>query len=257
MVAEDVHEGGAKRWGSFRDVAALVAHRRSIGSFAHLYEVTLDDACWRIYLDLDFLLPTEDWSDFDRRLEAFHLVRDRFLTSVLNVPEAALRFQACEAHGAARPPKQCFKYSVHEVLEGFYLRGSEVRRAFEEAFGSFWKNPPDDLKPSVELMRKDGGSAYMWDGSIYGRNRCFRLLRSSKFGDRFRPLVFSEGSSEAIADHLIYLYSEAELARSTEISADLLEEWASARPAPSCSGPRGGLSAESARPRRGEHLGGA
>lgn len=153
VVAEDVHEGGAKRWGSFIDVAALMAYRRSMGPCAHLYEVIQDDACWRIYLDLDLSLPSEDRSDFDRRLEAFHLVRDRFLTSVKNVPEVALRFQACEAHGAARPPKQGFKYSVHEVLEGFYLRGLDVRRAFGEAFNSFLENPPDDLKPSVELVR--------------------------------------------------------------------------------------------------------
>ncbi|GAQ92904.1 hypothetical protein KFL_011930020, partial [Klebsormidium nitens] len=137
--------------------------------------------------------------------------------------------QACEAHGSARPPKQEFKYSVHEVLEGFYLRGLEARRAFGKAFGCFLENPPDDLKPSVELLRKDGGSDYVWDGSVYGRHRCFRMLRSSKFGDRLRSLIPSEGSSEAIADHLVCLYTEAELAGSTEISADLLREWASAR----------------------------
>jgi hypothetical protein len=232
VVAEDVHQEGAKRYGSFKDVAALVAHRRSLGAFAHLYELIQDDACWRIYFDLDFSLPTEDPSDFERRLEAFHLVRDRVLTSVLTVPEGALRFQACEAHGPARPPKQEFKYSVHEVLEGFYLRGLEARRAFGKAFRCFLENPPDDLKPSIELLRKDGGSAYIWDGSVYGQHRCFRMLRSSKFGDRFRSLLPSEGSSEAIADHLVCLYSEAELAGSTRISADLLGEWASARREP-------------------------
>ncbi|GAQ92548.1 hypothetical protein KFL_010460010 [Klebsormidium nitens] len=226
VVAEDVHEGGAKRYGSLKDVAALLAHRRSLGLSAHLYELIQDDACWRIYFDLDLSLPTEDPSDFKRRLGAFHLVRDRFLTSVLNVPEGVLRFQACEAHGPARPPKQEFKFSVHEVLEGFYLRGLQDRRAFGKAFGCFLESPPDDLKPCVELLRKDGGSAYIWDGSIYGRHRCFRLLKSSKFGDRLRALLPSEGSSEAIADHLVCLYSEAELAGSTEISAHLLGEWA-------------------------------
>ncbi|GAQ92101.1 hypothetical protein KFL_009210030 [Klebsormidium nitens] len=232
MVAEDVHQGGAKRYGSFENVAALVAHRRSLGPFAHLYELIQDDACWRVYFDLDFSLPTEDSSDFERRLGAFHLVRDRFLTSVLNIPEGALHFQACKAHGPARPPKQEFKYSVHEVLEGFYLRGLEARRAFGKAFGCFLESPPDDLKASIELLRKENGSAYMWDGSVYGRYRCFRILRSSKFGDRLRSLVPCDGSSEAIADHLVCLYSEAELADSTEISADLLGQWATAQRGP-------------------------
>ncbi|GAQ86638.1 hypothetical protein KFL_003010140 [Klebsormidium nitens] len=232
LVAEDVNDVGAKRWGSFQDAAALVAHRRSLGPYAHLYEVIQDDACWRIYFDLDFSAPAEDPGDFERRLQAFHSVRDRFLTSVLNLLEHALRFQACEAHGEARPPKQGFKYSVHEVLTDFYLRGLDARRAFGRAFGSFLEKPPNDLKSSVELLRKDGGSAYMWDGGVYGRHRCFRLLGSSKFEDRFRPLVPSEGSSEAIADHMVCLYSEAELAGSIEISADLLGEWATAKPAP-------------------------
>ncbi|GAQ83650.1 hypothetical protein KFL_001560170 [Klebsormidium nitens] len=232
VVAQDVNGEGAKRWGSFKDVAALAAFRRSLGGPAHLYEVIQDDACWRVYFDLDFSVATKDSNDFERRLAAFHSVRDRFLTSVLNVPESALRYQACEAHGPARPPKQGFKFSVHEVPEGFHLRGSDARRAFGKALGSFLENPPDDLKASVELMRKEGGSDYLWDGSVYGRRRCFRLLRSSKFGDNFRPLVPSEGSSEAIVDHLVCLYSEAEVAGSTEVRAALLGEWAIARLAP-------------------------
>ncbi|GAQ85304.1 hypothetical protein KFL_002280190 [Klebsormidium nitens] len=232
LVAEDLNRNGAKRYGSFQDIAALVAHRRLIGPYAHWYEIIQDDACWRIYFDLDNSAPVENRSDWERRLEAFHSVRDRFLTSVLNVPEAALHFQACEAHGEARPPKQGFKYSVHEVLQGFYLGGLEARRAFGKAFQCFLESPPDDLKLSVELLRKDGGSEYVWDDSVYDRRRCFRLLRSSKFGDRFRPLIPSEGSSEGIADHLVCLYSEAERRVSTEISADLLGEWTSARPAP-------------------------
>lgn len=232
LVAEDVNDGGAKRLGSFRDVAALVARRSSIGPYAHLYEVIQDNACWRIYFDLDFSAPEENPGDFDWRLQAFHSVRDRFLTLVLKLPEDAICFEACEAHGEARPPKQGFKYSVHEVLGSFYLRGLEARRAFGRAFGSFLENPPNDLKSSVELLRKDGGSAYMWDGSIYGRHRCFRLLKSSKFGDRFRPLLPSEGSSEAIVDHMVCLYSEVQLTDSIEISADLLRRWTSARPGP-------------------------
>jgi hypothetical protein len=192
-VARDVNAEGAKSYASFKDVESVVACRRAMGGTAHLNEIILDEASWRIYFDIDYKAPAEDPDDFARWLASFRRVRDGFLSSVLHVSPVASSFQSSEAHGPLRSGNG-FKYSVHEVLVGYHLKGLQARRAFGRAFESFLDNPPDELRVSVELLPKVGGSGYIWDASVYSKNRCFRMLRSSKYGDPFRPLEASEGS---------------------------------------------------------------
>jgi hypothetical protein len=223
-VVRDVNVEGAKSFATFNDVESVVACRRAMGGTAYLNEVILDEASWRIYFDVDYKAPAEDPNDFARRLASFRRVRDGFLRLVLHVSPAACSFQSSEAHGPLRSGNG-FKYSVHEVLVGYHLKGLQARRAFGRAFESFLDNPPDELKVSVELLRKAGGSGYIWDASVYSKNRCFRMLRSSKYGDPFRPLEASEGSSSELVDHLVCLYSDEQLSSSTELDAALLREW--------------------------------
>lgn len=46
------------------------------------------------------------------------------------------------------------------------------------------------------------------DGSVYTRNRCFRCLNQSKFGQSDRPLRPFLGSSSTPTDHLIGIYGD-------------------------------------------------
>ncbi|GAQ91069.1 hypothetical protein KFL_007230010, partial [Klebsormidium nitens] len=240
LVASDVApNSGVKMYTSFKDVPALVAYCNRLSARGqHLYECLLEEAPSLIYLDLDYYVPltaSADAGDYEEAVRArdaefaerkrhFDRLRDGFLEAVLGVPKEAVRFEESTAHGAVPGG---FKYSVHAVLKGFYLEDSRARSLFAKAFDHFQKNPPPCLARSAEFVWTEdqrGRPKLIWDGTVYSKFQCWRMLRSRKNGsDRF--LEPSEGSSDLVADHLAGLYSTTDLQRCAMLDEAHLEKY--------------------------------
>lgn len=242
LVASDGSpNSGVKMYTSFKDVPALLAYcdrLRARGQRQHLYECLLEDAPSLLYLDLDYYVPSTASADaadseeavrardaeFAERKRHFDRLRDGFLEAALGVPGEVIRFEESTAHGAVPGG---FKYSVHGVLKGFYLENSRARSLFAKAFDHFQKNPPPHLARSAEFVWTEdqrGRPKLIWDGTVYSKFQCWRMLRSRKKGsDRF--LEPSEGSSNLIVDHLAGLYSTTDLQRCVMLDEAHLEEY--------------------------------
>lgn len=147
-----------------------------------MYEVLPPDLPTRLYFDIEYSVAERDDAGFAERLARFAELRAAFLSEVLGLSALDLSFQASTAHGES---KGGYKHSVHEVLEGFYVENQEERLLFKESFEAFLEDPPsDDLVTSALSLdyERNGKSERIWDGGVYTKFRCFRVLGSCKKG---------------------------------------------------------------------------
>jgi hypothetical protein len=153
LVAEDVDAKGIKRYTTFLNTAALQeadAYLETEGIDRHMYEVLLPSQSTRPYKDLDYSSKTgRDDCRFNERWDAYCSLRDRFFTEVLEISEDLLTFRMCTASGESG---SSYKYSAHEVLQGFYLEDQSARALYKCAFLAFLVHPPQDLVKEAELV---------------------------------------------------------------------------------------------------------
>jgi hypothetical protein len=231
LIACDVtKDSGAKNFGSVRDPSTLqeyLTRRRTMGlGHAHLYEGVIEDLPTKLYADIDLRTATRVEGDFERYKKHLDEVRDAFLVDVVGIPVKGIRFESSEAHGDAAGGG--YKWSVHELLCRYYLKNFYARSKFKKAFEHFQKHLPARLQHCDEFLwhtpDPQRGPKLIWDPSVFAKFKCFRLLYSRKKGSD-RPLLTLDGSSVRMADHLVGIYSEAELASLRKINVEVLERY--------------------------------
>jgi hypothetical protein len=231
LIACDVtKDSGAKKFGSVRDPSALqdyLARRKTMGlGHPHLYEGLTEGLPTKVYADIDLRTTSKVEGDFKRYKRHLDEVRDAFLVDVLGIPRESIRFEASEAHGDAADGG--YKWSIHELLRGYYLEDFHARDEFKKAFEHFQKHLPAHLHHCDEFLwhtpDPQRGPKLIWDPSVFAKFKCFRLLYSRKKGSD-RPLLPVEGSSAQLVDHLVGIYMHEELASLEKINVGALERY--------------------------------
>jgi hypothetical protein len=231
LIACDVtKDSGAKKFGSVLDSSALqdyVTRRNTMGlGCANLYEGLTEDLPTKLYADIDLRTASKVEGDFERYKRHLDEVRDAFLVDVLGIPAESIRFEANEAHGDAADGG--YKWSIHELLRGYYLEDFRARNKFKKAFEHFQKHLPAHLHHCDEFLwhtpDPQRGPKLIWDPSVFAKFKCFRMLYSRKKGSD-RPLLPVDGSSTQLVDHLVGIYTEEELASLENINVGALERY--------------------------------
>jgi hypothetical protein len=140
LIACDVtKDSGAKKFGSVLDPSALqdyVTRRNTMGlGRANLYEGLTEDLPTKLYADIDLRTASKVEGDFERYKRHLDEVRDAFPMDVLGILAESIRFEASEAHGDAADGG--YKWSIHELLRGYYLEDFRARNEFKKAFEHF------------------------------------------------------------------------------------------------------------------------
>jgi len=165
----------------------------------HFYEVILDERpCW-LYFDLEFKRSLNPESEPAVVAREFYAALDRFLESVLGCrhePDSVVELDS------TTPEKFSKHVLVKRLVDGRqlafldnghagvlvmnFIKFMEAERQQDTATASnlFFFSDADDKERGTSLV----------DGCVYSRNRCFRLLFSSKFGKK-RPLTMSRGDA--------------------------------------------------------------
>jgi hypothetical protein len=164
--------------------------------------------------------------DFERYKRHMDEVRDAFLVDVLGIPPKSIRFECSEAHRDAADG--AYKWSIHELLRGYYLEDFHARNEFKRAFEHFQRNLPAHLQHCDEFLwhtpDPQRGPKLIWDPSVFAKFKCFRMLYSRKRGSD-RPLVPVDGCSPQLLNHLVGIYSAEELASLQSIDVGVLERY--------------------------------
>jgi hypothetical protein len=171
--------------------------RRTMGlGHPNLYEALTEGLPTKLYADIDLWTASKVEGDFERYKRHLDEVRDAFLVDVLGIPNESIRFECSEAHGDAADGG--YKWSVHELLRGYYLEDFHARNEFKKAFEHFQKHLPAHLQHCDEYLwhtpNPQRGPKLIWDPSVFAKFKCFRMLYSRKRGSD-RPLLPVEGSS--------------------------------------------------------------
>jgi hypothetical protein len=230
IVCDVSKHSGAKKYGSIRDPSALLDYvtlcqTMSLGH-SNLYEGLKEGLPTKLYADIDLRTASKVEGDFERYKRHLDEVRDAFLVDVLGIPPESIRFEASKAHGDA--PNGGYKWSIHELLRGYYLEDFHARNEFKKAFEHFQKHLPAHLQHCDEYLwhtpDPQRGPKLIWDPSVLAKFKCFRMLYSRKRGSD-RPLLPVEGSSPQLVDHLVGIYSAEELASLKKIDVGVLERY--------------------------------
>jgi hypothetical protein len=221
---------GAKKYGSICDPSALQDYvtRRKEMSLGHpnLYKGLTEGLPTKVYADIDLRTASRVEGDFERYKRHMDEVRDAFLVDVMGIPPESIRFECSEAHGDAADG--AYKWSIHELLRGYYIEDFHARNEFKKAFQHFQKNLPTHLQHCDKYLwhtpDPQRGPKLIWDPSVFAKFKCFRMLYSRKRGSD-RPLLPVEGSSTHLLDHLVGIYSAEELASLKKIDVEVLERY--------------------------------
>ncbi|CAK0801202.1 unnamed protein product [Prorocentrum cordatum] len=180
LFAKEVGEGGQRQF--FVDTFAkfsmdVAAQPRG----SHLYEVILEDQpCW-LYFDLEFYKDANPQLNSDAVMAQFREALASFC--------AKEGFAYDESRMVFLESSTDKKFSMHVIGKWIAFRnnfqaGQFVEMFLEYARGSqelgdgsgtnllFVRGDLDDIEATVSVV----------DASVYSRNRCFRVLRQSKFG---------------------------------------------------------------------------
>ena len=175
IIACDINNKGSKKFCAFQSIKLFeIFYKKE--QIKNYYEVICTNNKSKLYIDLDIHNVTSHDSknilkNFLSELESFCLIHSDV------IPECIIS----ESHSEE-------KKSYHIACNNICLINQKQRFLFSEEFSKFLS---DDLKE-------------YFDCSVYSKNRCFRLLESSKFGQN-RPLVHCEGSSNSLLDHCVFL----------------------------------------------------
>ena len=206
VFAQDVHTGGAKRWlvDTFVGFARSVAPRdmphnalRVSSERRHMYEVILENSpCW-LHFDLEFSREANPNIDACAAMAAFRLALRMFTVENFAVqPEftSALELESTSSQ----------KFSRHVIVKGWRpvsnmegKRGGPPRwiafpnnsqagafvARFMQYLGTMRQQETAPIASRLYMKhQRSADEVSMIDTSIYTRNRCFRVLFSSKFG---------------------------------------------------------------------------
>ena len=175
IVACDVNEEGAKKFASFKSINSFEFFYEN-QTTKNYYEVICSDSKSKLYIDLD--LHNVTLLDSQKILQKILHQLDSFC---LIFCDTSPHCNISESHSE-------IKKSFHLISDNICFENQKQRSLFSEEFHKFLSH---DLKP-------------FFDSSVYSKNRCFRLLGSSKFGQQ-RPLVPTSSSSSSLSDHCVFL----------------------------------------------------
>jgi len=186
----------------------------------HLYEVIMDETpCW-LYFDLEYARCANPDLQPKRVMEAFYDLLGQFCSAKLGLPLDMSSVYDLDSTTLE-------KFSKHVVVKGLQGPGQSSQLAFRnnaqvgyvvKEFMKYTNEQRQNKNPLAGLLfarRKPkngaGGTnansapsadeASVVDEAVYTRNRCFRVLFSSKFGKR-RPLVPTWAASRDSEDGL-------------------------------------------------------
>ena len=175
IIACDINNKGSKKFASFKSLK-LFERFYSNEQIKNYYEVICTNNKSKLYIDLDIHNVTlYDSQNILKKLlnelESFCLMHSDVIP----------KYEVSNSHSET-------KKSYHITCNNIILINQKQRFLFSEEFSKYLSA---DLKE-------------YFDCSVYSKNRCFRLLESSKFGQN-RPLIPCEGSSNNLLDHCVFL----------------------------------------------------
>lgn len=174
VIAEDVNDKGAKHFSSFGDIQDFHEWYNSLNTHKYVYEVIETNKPSKLYIDLDINNVT---------LQSAQLLLSQFIKEVQNFTYLYCHTKCEPVISESHSEK---KKSYHVVFNSIILENQEQRQLFCNEFSEYL---------SEELIE-------YFDKSVYTKNRCFRLLGSSKYGQN-RPLVPSLNTTENIKQHIV------------------------------------------------------
>jgi len=218
----------------------------------HFYEVIRDGKpCW-LYFDLEFNRTTNPTRDPAVVTETFYRALDQFLQEKLGSPSdptSVVELDSCNQDKYSKHvlvkrlqngQPLAFAHNTHaySLVSSFVeqLRTQHERGAVPQEQSLFFcddKAAGDEGRLTVPLI----------DECVYSRNRCFRLLFSSKFGKN-RPLVLARGKASGQFPALQLLDT---MAAFVPVGTVLLTESQLPAPAPKAGRPKRGVDAAGAR----------
>lgn len=192
IIACDINNKGTKKFSSFKTFKLFQTFYKKEET-KNFYELICTNSTSKLYIDLDIHNKTL----LDSK-KIFHKLLSELESFCLMHCDVSPKCIASESHSET-------KKSYHIICNNIYLSNQKQRYNFSEQFMSYISN---DLKE-------------YFDCSVYSKNRCFRLLESSKFGQN-RPLVACPDSSTKLIDHCVYIQAE-NMCNFTELSFDEVE----------------------------------
>eukprot|EP00930_Biecheleria_cincta_P047019 TRINITY_DN32523_c0_g1_i1.p1 TRINITY_DN32523_c0_g1~~TRINITY_DN32523_c0_g1_i1.p1 ORF type:complete len:753 (+),score=147.69 TRINITY_DN32523_c0_g1_i1:48-2306(+) len=218
----------------------------------HFYEVIRDGKpCW-LYFDLEFNRTTNPARDPAVVIETFYHELDKFLQEKLGSPSDPTSVVELDSSNQDKFSKHvlvkrlqngqplAFAHNAHaySLVTSFveHLRTEQERGDVPQEKSLFFCND----KASGDEGRL---TAPLIDECVYSRNRCFRLLFSSKFGKN-RPLVLTRGKTLGQLPALQLLDS---MAAFVPVGTVLLTESQLPAPAPKAGQPKREVDAAGAR----------
>jgi len=175
VCAHDLNDQGAKRFSSFDTFADFSGFYQSQKT-KHFYEIIRSEQKSKLYLDLDIPNVTL-------------VTAEQILGNILNELDSFLCTH-CDLTSSCKPvvseSHSEIKKSYHIVCRTVVVLDHQQRYLFGQEFSQYL---PSHLKE-------------YFDTSVYSRNRCFRLLGSSKFNQN-RPLVPRLKHSKKLQDHIV------------------------------------------------------
>ena len=175
IIACDVNNKGSKKFSFFKSVKLFEKFYKN-EQIKNYYEVICTNKKSKLYIDLDIHNVTL----FDSQ-NILKKILNELESFCLMHCDVVPKYEVSESHSET-------KKSYHISCNNIYLTNQKQRYLFSEEFSKYLS---DDLRE-------------YFDCSVYSKNRCFRLLESSKFGQD-RPLIPCEGSSDKLLDHCVYL----------------------------------------------------
>jgi len=203
LFARDISKTGAKSFfvHTFAGLAIESPLRSAQAIPQHIYELFLDGKpCW-LYFDLEFNRIANPSCNPEEVAKEFYMALDRFFLHTLGSPHDAESVVELDSTVSEKFSKHvlvkrlqngqplAFGCNAHAgvLVEDFiaYLKAEVENDTYPSAKKLFFNNGEsagDESKRTESLI----------DACVYSRNRCFRILFSSKF-EKNRPLVLSRG----------------------------------------------------------------
>ena len=170
----DVNDQGAKKFASFKSFVDFEKFYKD-EKVKNYYEIIKSENKSKLYLDLD--IPNVSLNVAEKILCKIQSELESFL--LIHCNTGVVKYEISESHSEN-------KKSFHICVKNVLCSNQKQRFLFGKEFSKFISS---DL------------SEY-FDMSVYSKNRCFRLLGSSKYGQS-RSLVALKGYSKKLKDHCV------------------------------------------------------
>jgi len=173
IIAQDVNQTGAKQFICFDGIEQFKEFY-SKQMERNFYEVIQNNEISKLYIDLDI---------HNESLSSAQLILMQIINNIQSFTKLYINYECepliSEAHSES-------KKSYHIVFPDIVLDNQKQRKIFSDTFSEYI---PENIKP-------------YFDKSVYSKNRCFRLLGSSKYGQD-RPLTPFNNHTAEMEDHMV------------------------------------------------------